>query len=58
MRGRAALCFVLVPAIAWGGGADTGGQAPGGMAAAEGPALTREEVKRLRTLLNVTNKIH
>ncbi|MHC4250935.1 MAG: hypothetical protein ACYS9X_17550, partial [Planctomycetota bacterium] len=46
MRGRAAaLCFVLVPAIAWGGNA---GAAP----EVDGPELTRDQVKQLRTLLS------
>ncbi|MHC5058014.1 MAG: hypothetical protein ACYTKD_25415, partial [Planctomycetota bacterium] len=52
MRGRAAaLCFVLVPAVAWGGSAGTGRGDPGAGSEVDGPELTRDQVKQLRTLL-------
>jgi hypothetical protein len=44
MCGRAALCFVLVPAIAWGGSVDTEEQGR--------RTLTREQGKQLRRLLS------
>jgi hypothetical protein len=51
MPGRAALWIVLIPAIAWGRGGDTGRPDPGSKPGAEGPKLTREQAKQLRTLL-------
>ncbi|MHC4200940.1 MAG: hypothetical protein ACYSU0_13185 [Planctomycetota bacterium] len=51
MHSRAALWIVLIPAIAWGGSAGARGPARGSKPAVEGPKLTREQAKQLRTLL-------